>query len=158
MGADSLAYLELELNLPSFDFKIHKEGGKLFIFDVLRKKFLSLTPEEWVRQHITRYLIEYLDYPKSLIVQERGLRYNELLKRFDVLVMDRHTRPFLLIECKAPAIRLTQKTVEQVCLYNAKIGARYLGVTNGVQHICMRREEKEGRYVQTRNFPDYILG
>lgn len=156
METDGIGYLQKELNLPSFDFKIHKQAGKIFIFDSLRKRFLSLTPEEWVRQHMIRYLIEYRNYPKSLIVLEKGLRYNQLLKRFDILVLDREAKPFLLIECKAPGVKLNQKTVEQVCLYNTSIGAFYLGISNGVQHVCMRREERGGGYVQIRNFPEYF--
>ncbi|WP_235941473.1 type I restriction enzyme HsdR N-terminal domain-containing protein [Cyclobacterium roseum] len=146
-----------KLNLPSFDFRIRKEAnGRYFIFDPLRKKFLLLTPEEWVRVHLVHYLTNYLKYPKSLISLERGLTYNSLNKRYDILVRDRLGNPFFLIECKAPEVRLTQRTVEQVSVYNQKIQAAYLGISNGNTHICMQRDIHSGNYAQINFFPEFM--
>ena len=150
-------YYGRNLNFPEFHFRFNQpEKGKYEIFDELRKKFLMLTPEEWVRQHIIRYLIEHKNYPKSLIALERGIKYNELKKRFDVLVLDRNGNPFFLVECKAPEVNLTQKAVEQVCLYNKTIGAEFLGVSNGIVHVFMQRQLKDGKYLQINHFPSFV--
>jgi hypothetical protein len=156
--SEKLAYwTEQKLNLPSFNFRIREEeNGKVSIFDPLRRKYLVLTPEEWVRMHLVHYLTAYLDYPKSLISLERGLRYHGLQKRFDILVRDRAGSAFLLIECKAPGIPLTQKVVEQVSMYNQKIQASFLGISNGNTHICMQRDAVSGKYRQINRFPDFV--
>ncbi|SEJ37235.1 Type I restriction enzyme R protein N terminus (HSDR_N) [Cyclobacterium xiamenense] len=147
---------EQKLNLPAFDVRFREEeNGNVSIFDPLRRKYLVLTPEEWVRVHLVHYLTAYLDYPKSLISLERGLRYHVLQKRFDILVRDRTGAAFLLIECKAPGIPLTQKVVEQVSVYNQKIQAAFLGVSNGNTHICMQRDAGTGKYRQIQHFPDF---
>lgn len=147
---------EEKLNLPSFDFRIRKEAnGKAYIFDPLRKKFLLLTPEEWVRIHLVHYLTDHLNYPRSLISLERGLTYNSLNKRYDILVRDRAGKAFFLIECKAPEVVLTQKAVEQVSVYNQKIQAAFLGISNGNRHICMQRNTHSGNYVQINYFPEF---
>lgn len=129
--------------------------GKLTVFDSLRKKFLILTPEEWVRQHIVHYLITYKQYPKSLFSLEKGLKYNQIQKRFDILVLDREGLPFLLVECKAPSIKLSQKTAEQIAVYNKTIGARFLAISNGMQHICLSFDVLTETYTQLRDFPDF---
>jgi hypothetical protein len=149
------SYASPPLNLPSASFQLEEIDGKLSIFDSLRKKFLILTPEEWVRQHIIFYLVNYKDYPKSLFALEKGLKYNNLQKRFDVLVMDRQGQPFLLVECKAPEIKLTQKTVEQVCVYNKVIGSSHLAITNGLQHICLEWDGGMEQFKQLSQFPDF---
>lgn len=126
------------LNLPPFDVKVKKEGGKHFIFDGIRKKFVALTPEEWVRQHVVHYLITEFQYPKTLFKIESGLKYNQMHKRSDIVVHGRDGRPWMLIECKSPDIRLTQKAFNQVAVYNMSIGAKYLAVTNGMAHfVCL---------------------
>ncbi|MBD8490373.1 type I restriction enzyme HsdR N-terminal domain-containing protein [Echinicola sp. CAU 1574] len=155
MTAADFPFLEAPLNLPTTDFKITTENGKLSIFDALRKKFLVLTPEEWVRQHLIYYLVEYKKYPKSLFALERGLRYNRLSKRFDILVLDREGSPFLLVECKAPEVKLDQKVVEQVCVYNKTINARFMAISNGVQHVCLEYVEHTKSYRQIQTFPQF---
>src|SRR5204863_9718286 len=95
------------LNLPTFEYKLKKADGKVWIFDVIRKKFVVLTPEEWVRQHFVNYLIQHLQYPKSLIKIEGGLTFNQLQKRSDIVVFDRFAKPWMVIECKAPTLRLS---------------------------------------------------
>ena len=122
------------LNLPPFDYKVKKMDGKPFIFDALRKKYLVLTPEEWVRQHFTHYMIGN-GYSKSLISHEKGLTYNQLKKRSDILVFQRDLTPFLLVECKAPHVPLNEKVLEQAAQYNFVIRAKYLAVTNGMKHL-----------------------
>jgi len=125
-----------ELNLPSIDSNIRKEEGKVWIFDIIRKKYIVLTPEEWVRQHFIHYLIKELKYPKSLFKVESGLLFNTLLKRSDVVIHDRLGKPWMLVECKSPAIKLTQKAFNQIAVYNMTIGAKFLAVTNGMVHYC----------------------
>ncbi|MCH7398249.1 type I restriction enzyme HsdR N-terminal domain-containing protein [Belliella sp. DSM 107340] len=148
------SFLQEPLNFPNFEFKLQEEkNGKISIFDSLRKKYLILTPEEWVRQHIIQVLIQKYKYPKSLFSMEKGLKYNLLQKRFDVLVHDRNGMPFLLVECKAPEIKLTQKTVEQVCIYNKTINAPYIGITNGKLHLFLQFDQEKGQFVQIRDLP-----
>ena len=147
--------LKQQLNLPHATLTTFVEDGKWLVLDVLRKKKLVLTPEEWVRQHVIHYLIEYKKYPKSLFVLERGLKYNQLIKRLDILVVDREANPFLLIECKAPGINLSQRTIEQVCLYNHTVKAAYIAISNGIKHVCLRYSGKDNRFVPMTGFPEF---
>lgn len=154
MMDDRFPFLNEKLNFPQFEFRLQEEqDGRLSIFDSLRKKYLILTPEEWVRQHIIQVLIQKYEYPRSLFALEKGLKYNRLQKRFDVLVHDRNGLPFLLIECKAPEVKLTQKTVEQVCIYNKTIQAPYIGISNGKQHIFLKFEELANNFIQISDLP-----
>ena len=123
------------LNLPAYEYRLKEVEGKLSIFDPLRKRFLMLTPEEWVRQHFVNYLTAHLKYPKSLIKIEGGLTYNQLAKRSDIVVHDREGKPWMLIECKSPDIKLSEQTVRQAAMYNSKLAAKYIAVTNGLAHI-----------------------
>ncbi len=125
-----------KLNLPSFAPKIKKEEGKVWIFDIIRKKYILLTPEEWVRQHFVHHLITDLHYPKSLFKIESGLTFNTLQKRSDIVVCDREAKPWMLVECKSSTIKLTQKAFNQIAVYNMSVGAKYLAVTNGMAHFC----------------------
>jgi len=124
------------LNLPAFDVKVKKSGGKVFIFDSVRKKYVVLTPEEWVRQHVIHYLVQHRYYPKSLFRIEGSLAYNTLQKRSDILIFDRAGKPWMLIECKASTIKLTQRAFNQAAIYNMTLGARYVAVSNGMMHFC----------------------
>jgi predicted type IV restriction endonuclease len=125
-----------KLNLPEINPSLKKENGKVLIFDGIRKKYIVLTPEEWVRQHFIHYLIIELKYPKSLFRIEGALTYNKLQKRSDILVFDRNGKAWMLIECKSPTIKLNQKAFNQVAVYNMTIGAKYIAVTNGMAHFC----------------------
>ncbi|GJM61624.1 type I restriction enzyme HsdR N-terminal domain-containing protein [Persicobacter diffluens] len=127
-----------KLNLPSFPFRIREDQGRKYIFDPLRKKEIVLTPEEWVRQHFIQYLINSMGYPASLIALETGLKYNRIQKRSDGLVFDRNGQPFMLIECKAPSVKLDQKVVQQAATYNQTLRAPYIVVTNGLSHGCLQ--------------------
>jgi len=127
-----------QLNLPPYPFRIKLEGGKHFIFDELRKKFLVLTPEEWVRQHFIQFLILNKKYPKTLIQIEAGLKINKLQKRTDVVVFDRNAARFMLIECKAPQVKIDQSVFDQAARYNSVHQVEYLVVTNGIQHYVAK--------------------
>ena len=124
------------LNFPSYPFKIKEEAGKTFIFDDLRKRFLILTPEEWVRQHLVRFLIDEKKYPKTLIKMEGGLKLNALQKRSDILLFNHAGEKIMLVECKAPNVKITQETFDQVARYNFVHRVQWLLVSNGMQHYC----------------------
>lgn len=134
----------MELNLPICDLKIRIVSGKYEVFDITRKKYVMLTNEEWVRQHFIHYLVNHLRYPKSLISSESGLIYNELQKRTDIVVYDRVGQPFMLVECKAPTVPVSQAVFSQAACYNHTLKARYLTVTNGMQHYCFRINREAG--------------
>ena len=125
-----------KLNLPPAEFNVKKAGGKVWIFDVIRKKFVVLTPEEWVRQNFVHYLISELHYPKSLVKIEGGLSFNSRQKRSDIVVFDRVGKPWMLVECKSPVITITSQTALQASVYNATLQAPYLTLTNGLVHFC----------------------
>ena len=143
----------IQLNLPPFQYKIKKLNDKLYIFDYLRKKYIFLTPEEWVRQHFIHYLINEHHYPKTLIQIERGLLYNGLLKRTDIVVFDKSGNPFITIECKAADIILTQNTVDQAAQYNYILKAPYLLITNGLEIFCYKIFLQERRIEKLESLP-----
>ncbi|MDH4057596.1 MAG: type I restriction enzyme HsdR N-terminal domain-containing protein [Cyclobacteriaceae bacterium] len=126
----------VKLNLPKFDFKLKDADGKVWIFDGIRKKYVVLTSEEWVRQNFVRYLIDTLHYPKALIKVEAGLTYNRLSKRSDIVVFSRGGTPWMVVECKAPGIVLDEKSLMQASVYNQTLKASYVVVTNGINHLC----------------------
>jgi hypothetical protein len=121
----------VNINYPEPGFRIKTEEGKEFIFDSLRKKWMVLTPEEWVRQNFVQYLLQVKNYPASLIAIEKEIKLGELKKRFDLLVYDNDHQPWMMVECKAAAIKLDDKVLEQILRYNIGIPVRYLVVTNG---------------------------
>lgn len=137
-----------ELNLPTYSFKIKRNSaGQNLIFDPLRKKYIVLTPEEWVRQHFTNFLINHRGYPESLIGVEVMFRMNELSRRADILVYNRTGNPVLIVECKAPGIKISGAVFDQIVEYNMSFRLNYLIVTNGMTHSgCYidweRREHK----------------
>lgn len=124
------------LNFPVFDIKLKHQPEKSWVFDSIRKKWLVLTPEEWVRQHLINYLINYKEFPPSLISLESGLKYHVLSKRSDVLVYSPEGAPVMIVECKAPSVAISQKVLEQISVYNTSVKAKYLCVTNGLKHFC----------------------
>jgi len=125
------------LNFPDFEVRMKTDGKRMLIFDCIRKKYVALTPEEWVRQHLIHYILEQKNYPSTLISVETPLKYARMDKRSDVLVSDRNGKPLMLAECKAPDVAITQKVFEQIAVYNLTIQANCLLVTNGLQHYCM---------------------
>ena len=125
-----------KLNLPPFEYSLKKEKGKVLILDIIRKKYLVLTPEEWVRQHFVHYMINHLRYPKSLFKVEGGLQYNQLQKRTDIVVFGRDGNPWMVVECKSPGQKLNSQTLNQASVYNQSLKAKYITITNGLSHYC----------------------
>ncbi len=143
------------LNLPSYQFNLIVENKKTKIFDAIRKKFLVLTPEEWVRQHFVYFLIEEKKYPISLIALEKQLTINNRKKRTDILVFNTAGNPEIIVECKAPSIKITQATFDQIARYNLKLKATYLIVTNGLEHFYCKMDFKNETYIFLKEVPDY---
>lgn len=144
-----------KLNLPAFEYNIKESDGKVWIYDVLRKKFLVLTPEEWVRQHFLHYLLNHVQYPKSLIKVEGGLKFNRLQKRTDIVVFDRTGNPWMIVECKAPNQPINESTLRQVSVYNATHKAKYIVLTNGMRTFCCRIESDDGGTVMLNDLPSF---
>jgi hypothetical protein len=142
-----------ELNLPAIVPQLTRDGDQVFVFDVLRKKNILLTPEEWVRQHWISLLLFGQGFPKGLITSERGLTYNGLQKRTDLLVFDREGLPYFLIECKAPEVEINQKVLSQAITYNQTLKCPFIGLSNGKKHVFMGYDEAEGKYLQQSTFP-----
>ncbi len=143
----------MQLNFPSYDFRIEQQGESLKIYDAFRKKWVVLTPEEWVRQHVLAYLVQTKNYAASLLAVERSLTYNTRKKRFDILVFDKKAKPFMLIECKAPEVKLSEETLMQICTYNTVFNVPFLFVSNGLAHILYTLNE-DLKYVIAQDFPD----
>lgn len=144
-----------KLNLPQYSIKIKEEGGKCYIFDAIRKKYLIFTPEEWVRQNFLQYLIQEKKYPIGLIEIEKGLKLNELQKRADALVY-KDVSPLVLIEFKAPKVKITQEVFEQIGRYNSIFKVPYLIVSNGLQHFCAKIDFTTNSFQFLEGVPDYI--
>ena len=143
------------LNLPTYQFSFKEENKKTKIFDAIRKKFLVLTPEEWVRQHIIRFLVEEKGFPPSLIAIEMGLKLNGMQKRADILVYSKMGNPILLVECKAPHIKIDQKVFDQIGRYNITFKLPYLLVTNGMEHFCAQIDFKSKNFSFLQDIPEY---
>ena len=143
------------LNLPSFDYKIKKEKDRLFIFDTIRKRYIALTPEEWVRQHFVPYLISYKGYPLGLIGNEISLRLNGQNRRCDTVIYDIYGSPLMIIEYKAPHITLNQEVFDQVIRYNIALKVKYLVVSNGINHYCCVMDYDDMCPHFLKEIPDY---
>lgn len=143
------------LNLPTFPLKIKQEGTQNKIFDDVRKKWLLLTPEEWVRQNFIQYLVHHKKYPSSLISVEHTLILNKQSMRSDIVVFNREAKPKVIVECKAPEVKINQQTFDQIAAYNLSLQVDYLIVTNGIKHYCcqMDLEKKEYRFLE--EIPEY---
>ncbi|MCC1483708.1 type I restriction enzyme HsdR N-terminal domain-containing protein [Winogradskyella immobilis] len=145
-----------ELNFPKFEYRFKSTENKVSIFDVIRKKFVSLQPEEWVRQHCVHYLITEKKYPKSLINVEKALTINGLKKRYDIVVFNTNGSIHLIVECKAPKIKIDQTTFDQVARYNLALNASYIMVTNGINHYYCQMDTDAERYAFLKDIPEYI--
>lgn len=143
------------LNLPTYKFRFKSKENKLFIFDILRKKHVVLTPEEWVRQHFIHFLVTDKNYPPSLIGVEKKLTINNLTKRTDLLVFSTNGNPHIIVECKAPSVKITQETFDQIARYNLKLQANYLIVTNGMNHYYCYMDFKNEKYVFLEEIPSF---
>lgn len=144
-----------QLNFPTYNFRFKNSENKTAIFDEIRKKFIILTPEEWVRQNVVQYLLQEKKYPKSLINVEKLLKINGLVKRYDVVVFNNDGSIFILVECKAPEIKISQTTFDQIARYNMTLQSEYLMVTNGLNHYFCQMDFENERYAFLRELPDY---
>ncbi|MFX0557931.1 type I restriction enzyme HsdR N-terminal domain-containing protein [Maribacter sp. CXY002] len=143
------------LNFPSYTFRVKNSQNKDLIFDVIRKKFVVLTPEEWVRQHVLQFLILDKKFPKSLINVEKQITINKLLKRYDIIVYNPDGTIHILVECKAPEIKIKQDTFDQIARYNFNLNATYLMVTNGMSHFYCQMLMEEEKYLFLREIPEF---
>ena len=144
-----------ELNLPGVELRIRINKGKSEVFDVVRKKHVSLTAEEWVRQHFLHFLIIQKKVPPSLIAIETSIKYNRLSKRCDVVVYDRKGQPVLIVECKAPEIQISQDVFHQVAMYNMTLKVKYLVVTNGLEHYSCAIDHEKRSFQFLKDVPDF---
>jgi hypothetical protein len=136
----------IKLSLPSYDYLIKKQNDAIYIYDQVRKKYILLTPEEWVRQHFINYLIVHISVPVSMIAVETSLKYNRLAKRADILVYSNEGHPLLLVECKAPTVTLSTDTLLQLSLYNKNLKAPLLSITNGMTNYFWKMDKESGRF------------
>ena len=146
----------IRLNLPprNFSIKLTPQGNRL-IFDRLRRRFVALTPEEWVRQNFVEHLIADCGFPAGLMSNEMSLTQNGISRRCDTLVADRYGRPMVIVEYKAPSVKITQAVFDQICRYNMVLRARYLIVSNGLSHYCCRIDYEAGSYSFLPSIPHY---
>lgn len=144
-----------KLNFPTYSFRFKNSKNKVSIFDSIRKKFILLQPEEWVRQHCIEFLIREKNYPLSHINVEKELKINDLKKRYDIVVFNPDGSIHLLVECKAPKIKITQKTFDQIAQYNLVLNATYLMVTNGLNHYYCQMDFYEKKYSFLEDIPQY---
>ena len=143
------------LNFPAYSFRFKNSENKVLIFDDIRKKFVVLQPEEWVRQHTVQYLILDKKYPKSLVNVEKQLIINQLKKRYDIVVFNSDGSIHILVECKSPEITISQNTFDQIAQYNMQLKADYLMVTNGLDHFYCKMDFEKEKYTFMRHIPDF---
>ncbi len=143
-----------QLQFPAYSFRFKSSENKTLIFDEIRKKFIVLTPEEWVRQHVLQFLISEKNYTKSLINVEKQLKVKDTIKRYDVVIYNRDGSIFLIVECKAPSIPITQETFDQIARYNLVANATYLMVTNGVNHYYCQMDYENEAYIFLKDLPE----
>ena len=145
----------IELNLPKCRLRLEQREGKPYVYDDLRRKFVCLTPEEWVRQHFVRYLIDDLGYPQPLMQNEVALRLGETVKRCDTLLYDKALRPQMILEYKAPHVTLTETVLQQIVRYNYVLRVPYLVLSNGLEHLLCRIDYEQMTYAFLSEFPPY---
>lgn len=144
-----------KLNFPSYPFKIKEDDKRTQIFDTVRKKYVALTPEEWVRQHIITFLITEKKFPASLIAVEVSLNRGTKKQRADIVIYTNDGKPRMIIECKAPEVKITQDVFYQIARYNAPLKMNYLVVTNGLMHFCCKMDYKNDEHVFIKEIPLY---
>ena len=145
----------VKLNFPDFRFSLKSKENKTFIFDIIRKKWMLLSPEEWVRQHCIHYLINFKDYPVGLIQVEKKLKVNRREKRYDLVGFNRDGSIALLVECKAPTVPITQKSFDQVAQYNFVLNSDFLMITNGLHHFYCQMDFREKKYLFLKDLPSF---
>lgn len=143
------------LNLPPFEIKLRGTKAQPQIFDILRKKYIALTPEEWVRQHFVHFLVEHKGYPAALMANEIQLKVGEKTLRADSVLYSRELKPRMIIEYKAPHISITQKVFDQISIYNMLLHVDYLVVSNGLQHYICKMDYNDKKYLFLEDIPDY---
>lgn len=143
----------VRLNLPPAQLRLRKEANKPQVFDLLRKKFVALTPEEWVRQHFIHYLVFHKSYPLGLIAVEAPVIVNGLKQRADVVIYNRKGKPIMIIECKATTIKIDNAVFDQAARYNMPLMVNYLVVTNGLEHYCAQINNIEASYLLLKEIP-----
>ena len=144
------------LNLPPFEANVKKQDGMVKIMDILRHKFIALTPEEWVRQHFVHFMIQHKGYSPTLMTNEVSITLNGMSRRCDTVVYRQEgLKPLLIIEYKAPHVEITQKVFSQICRYNMALEVEYLIVSNGLKHYCCKVNLKEGGYTFLSDVPAY---
>ena len=144
-----------KLNFPEFNFRFKNSENKISIFDEIRKKFVVLQPEEWVRQHCVHYLIKCKNFPKSLINVEKKLEVNKMTKRYDIVVFKTDGTIQLIVECKAPKVKIDQSAFDQIARYNLELNADYLMITNGLEHYYCQMDFVNKRYDFLQDIPGY---
>lgn len=144
-----------QLQFPAYNFRFKSSENKISIFDEIRKKFVVLTPEEWVRQHVIQFLLRDKNYPKSHINVEKELLLNQTKKRYDIVIYNKNGSIFLIVECKAPQIEISQNTFDQIARYNLSLKAEYLMVTNGLHHYYCQMDYKNEKYQFLKEIPNY---
>ena len=147
----------MEINLPPYDIKMREQGGKRQIFDFLRRKYVALTPEEWVRQHCVHFLINHKGYPQGLLANEVELKVGDKKLRCDTLLYNRALQPQMIIEYKAPHVEITQQVFNQITVYNHLLHVDFLVISNGLQHFCCRMDYDHQSYAFLQEIPDYQL-
>ncbi|MCB7480882.1 type I restriction enzyme HsdR N-terminal domain-containing protein [Christiangramia sediminis] len=144
-----------KLNFPQYSFRFKNNQNKIAVFDDLRKKFVILTPEEWVRQHCVKFLQNEKNYPLSLINVEKQLKIAGLTKRYDIVVFEPDGNIQMIVECKAPKIKISQETFDQIARYNLTLKANFLMVTNGIDHFYCKMDYKNETYIFLKDIPEY---
>ena len=144
-----------KLHFPTYSFRFKNSENKIAIFDEIRKKFILLTPEEWVRQHVVQFLLQEKKYPKSHINVEKLIKINDLNKRYDIVVYQPNGELFLLIECKAPEVKISQQTFDQIARYNLVLNAKYLMVSNGLNHYFCQMDFENEKYIFLEELPSF---
>ena len=145
----------IRLNLPEYEINVVERDGKRMIFDFLRRKYVALTPEEWVRQHFTHFLVSQKGYPKTLLANEAQLQIGDKHLRCDTVLYNKEMQPLMIVEYKAPQIQLQQKTLDQIAAYNLLLHADFLVVSNGLQHYCCQMVYEQRTYRFLTEIPDY---
>jgi len=145
-----------KLCFPSSSFKLKEEGDKMYIFDLSRRKYVLLTPEEWVRQNCLHFLCKHKNFPMSMLSVEKSFKLNNLVLRYDIVAYSKKAKPVLLVECKAPEVKITQQTFDQIAIYNLELKVPYLLVTNGIELFCCSVDFDNSRFVFLSEMPDYL--
>jgi type I site-specific restriction endonuclease len=144
------------LNLPEFNIPIKKENGKSYVFDEIRKKYIVLTPEEWVRQNFIVFLVREKKYPLTLMAVEKKVNVNGQPQRFDLLIYNRNGQPLLIAEFKAPKVKVSQAAFDQAVRYNMALKVKYIVISNGLQHFICHINYSANNYFYLKEIPEYV--